>query len=332
MAPVAEPSATCAPEGATAGASSGSQIGAAVHEGPQREPFASVRPLAGIELILADALTWMSQRDENSVHAIVTDPPYALVEYDERDLGKLRKGSGGVWRIPPSFDGSQRGPLPRFTALNARERERLGTFFKAFAFQSRRILVPGGHLVIAANPLLSTTVFAACETSGFEMRGTLVRIVKTLRGGDRPKNAELEFPDVSVMPRSSWEPWGLLRKPLSEATVAANLRRWGTGGFRRVGPDEPFRDLFECAPARASEREHAPHPSLKPQKLMRHIVRGVLPLGKGLVYDPFAGSGSTLAAAAHLGLEALGTERDALYFEMASKGIPRLAALKTAAC
>lgn len=286
--------------------------------------FASVSPMAGVELVLADALQWMSQRDEHSIHAIVTDPPFALVEYEDKDHTKMRKGQGGVWRIPPAFDGSQRSPLPRFTVLTPKERERLNTFFKAFAFQAARVLVPGGHLVIAANPLMSTTVFAACETSGMEKRGELIRVVKTLRGGDRPKGAEDEFPDVSVMPRSSWEPWGLFRKPISEKTVAANLRRWGTGGFRRISGDEPFRDLFECAPARPQERSLAPHPSIKPQKLMRYIVRGVLPLGTGIVFDPFSGSGSTLAAAANLGLTAIGTERDPLYFAMASKAIKAL--------
>jgi site-specific DNA-methyltransferase (adenine-specific) len=290
-------------------------------------PFVSVAPVTGIELVLADALQWMAQRDENSVHAIVTDPPYALVEYEDKDHQKLRKGRGGVWRIPPSFDGAHRSPLPRFTVLTPADRERLNTVFKAFAFQASRILVPGGHLVIAANPLLSTTVFSACETSGMEKRGELIRVVKTLRGGDRPKGAETEFADVSVMPRSNVEPWGLFRKPISEKTVAANLRKWGTGGFRRISGEEPFRDLFECSPAGKQERALAPHPSIKPQKLMRYIVRGVLPLGTGVVYDPFSGSGSTLAAASHLGLTAIGTERDPLYFNMAAKAIPGLARL-----
>lgn len=290
--------------------------------------FARVSPVEGIDLVLADALQWMAQRDENSIHAIVTDPPYALVEYEDKDHAKMRKGKGGVWRIPPAFDGAQRAPLPRFTVLTPTDRERLNTFFKAFAFQAARVLVPGGHLVIAANPLLSTTVFAACETSGMEKRGELIRVVKTLRGGDRPKGAEVEFDDVSVMPRANIEPWGLFRKPISEKTVAQNLRKWGTGGFRRISADEPFRDLFECAPAGKNERDLAPHPSIKPQKLMRYIVRGVLPLGVGVVYDPFTGSGSTLAAAANLGLSAIGTERDALYFDMAATAIPKLARLK----
>lgn len=279
----------------------------------------------GIQLVLADSLQWMSQRDENSVHAIVTDPPYGLKEYEASDHAKLRAGRGGVWRIPPSFDGAQRAPLPRFTVLSAAEREALNTFFKAFAHQARRILVPGGHLIIASNPLVSSTTFAALESSGMEKRGELIRLVTTLRGGDRPKGAEAEFPGISVMPRSGWEPWGLFRKPISEPTVAANLRRWGTGGFMRTSDEEPFWDVFECAPARPNERELAPHPSLKPQKLMRHIVRASLPLGKGVVYDPFSGSGSTLAAAMALGYEAIGTERDPAYFSMATRAIPALA-------
>lgn len=292
-----------------------------------RIQFPSSHPAPNVELVFADAMQWMAERDDNSVHAIVTDPPYGLIEFDDGEHEKLRKGRGGVWRIPPSFDGSKRSPLPRFTVLTARDRERLTTFFSAFAFQAQRILVPGGHLVLASNPLVSSTTFAAIETSGLEKRGELIRIVKTLRGGDRPKGAEDEFPGVSVMPRSSWEPWGLFRKPISESTVAANLRRWGTGGFKRVSEDEPFRDVVEVAPAREAERSIAPHPSIKPQKLMRHIVAHVLPLNRGVIYDPFAGSGSTLAAAAHLGVKAIGTERDALYFAMASQAIPRLAAL-----
>jgi site-specific DNA-methyltransferase (adenine-specific) len=294
---------------------------------PEREAFPVAQPAPGIELVLAEALQWMAERDENSVHAIVTDPPYGLIEFDEREHSKLRKGKGGVWRIPPSFDGSKRSPLPRFTVLTPADRERLTSFFAAFAFQAQRILVPGGHLVIASNPLVSSTTFAAIETSGLEKRGELIRIVKTLRGGDRPKGSEVEFTDVSVMPRSSWEPWGLFRKRISEATVADNLRKWGTGGFKRLSAGEPFRDIVEAAPAREIERAIAPHPSIKPQKLMRHIVAHVLPLGTGVIYDPFAGSGSTLAAAAHIGVKAIGTERDALYFAMAAQAIPKLAAL-----
>lgn len=276
--------------------------------------------------LLGDAVRWLGEAPENSVHAIVTDPPYGMVEYDEKNHAKLRAGRGGVWRIPPSWDGAKRRPLPRFTVLSKEEVEGLYEFFTTVALGALRVLVPGGHLFIASNPLLSTMTFHAFQEAGFEKRGEVIRLVQTLRGGDRPKGAEEEFPDVTVMARSCWEPWGMFRKPFT-GTVAANLRRWGTGGLRRVSGNEPFRDVILCSPTRSREKEIAPHPSLKPQRFLRQIVRASLPLGLGIVYDPFAGSASTLAAAEAVGYHALGTDRDAHYFEMGYKAFDRLAGM-----
>lgn len=280
----------------------------------------------GTALAHMDALRWMEEAPEDSIHAIVTDPPYGLVEYEDKDHAKMRAGRGGVWRIPPSFDGAQRAPLPRFTVLTPDDRKRLEKFFGEVAQHALRVLVPGGHFLIASNPLVSSTVFAAIERAGFEKRGEVIRLVQTLRGGDRPKNAEKEFDGVSVMPRSAWEPWGLFRKPISEKTVAANLRRWGTGGLRRVSDEEPFRDVIRSSPTRGPERALSPHPSLKPQGFMRQVVRAMLPVGQGLVYDPFVGGGSTLAAAHRLEILSVGTELDAEYHASAVVGVPRLSA------
>ena len=268
-----------------------------------------------VTYIQADAAGWLAELPENSLHAVVTDPPYGVIEYNGVNQEKLRAGKGGVWRIPPSFDGAKRSPLPRFTVLSAEDRLALVVFFASLARDLARVLVPGGHILIASNPLLSSQAFVAFEAAGLEKRGEIIRLVQTLRGGDRPKNADKEFPDVSVMARSCWEPWGVFRKPC-EGTVAANLRKWGTGGLRRISDVEPFKDVIVCSPTRSAERMIAPHPSLKPQRFMRQIVRAALPLGDGIVYDPFAGSGSTLAAAEALGYTAIGTERDANYFNM----------------
>lgn len=277
--------------------------------------------------ILGDTIKWLSDLPPNSIHAIVTDPPYGIIEYNDKNHKKLRSGRGGVWRIPPSFDGSKRKPLPRFTILSTEEITQLHSFFSAIAFCMLRALVPGGHVVIASNPLLSTMTFHALQDAGFEKRGEIIRLVQTLRGGDKPKGAEEEFPNVSVMPRSCWEPWGIFRKPFS-STSAENLRIWGTGGLQRTSREEPFKDVISCSPTRGLEKTIAPHPSLKPQRFLRQIVRAVLPLGIGIIYDPFAGSGSTLAAGDALGLHSIGTDRDTEYFRMARSAFPRLAALQ----
>lgn len=276
--------------------------------------------------ILGDAIQWLAELPPNSIHAVVTDPPYGLIEYEDKDHDKLKKGKGGVWRIPPSFDGANRKPLPRFTVLSQDEIAGLYNFFGALAYGLQRALVPGGHIFIASNPLLSTMTFHAFQRAGLEKRGELIRLVQTLRGGDRPKGAEKEFSDVSVMARSCWEPWGIFRKPF-EGTAAENLRRWGTGGLRRISDDEPFKDVITCSPTRGREKEIAPHPSLKPQRFMRQVVRGALPLGIGIVFDPFAGSGSTLAAAEAVGYHAIGTDRDMGYFGLAREAFGPLSTL-----
>lgn len=182
-------------------------------------------------------------------------------------------------------------------------------------------------MIVATNPLLHHIVASAMSEGGLELRGSIARLTMTMRGGDRPKNAHEEFDEVSVMPRSQWEPWVVLRRPL-EGRVQDNLRKWKTGGFRRPSDDKPFGDVIKSAPTSAAERAIAPHPSLKPQDFMRQVVRGSLPLGEGIVVDPFAGSGSTLAAANAVGYESIGVEADPKFVRLAADAIPKLGSLR----
>ncbi|MGH9615831.1 MAG: DNA-methyltransferase, partial [Acidobacteriaceae bacterium] len=218
-----------------------------------------------------------------------------------------------------------------FTALNTKERTQLREFFAGWGKAMLRILRPGGHVLIASNAFLSQLVFSALIHGGLEFRGELIRVVRTLRGGDRPKNAEQEFPDVSSLPRGCYEPWGLFRKPfLPGMKVSDCLREFQTGGLRRYPDGLPFSDVLFSERTPRNEREIADHPSLKPQSLLRRLVYASLPLGKGIVLDPFSGSGSTIAAATAMGLSGLGIEKNAAYYEMSAAAAPRLAELKIA--
>lgn len=289
-----------------------------------------VGPVATVgkaKLYEADCFEWLASEPASSIHACVTDPPYGLLEYTEEEQEKLRRGRGGVWRIPPSFDGAKRAPLPRFTVLDEDDRMKLHAFFKKLGILLNRALVPGGNVVVASNPLLSHIVASAMSESGLEVRGQIVRLVMTMRGGDRPKNAHLEFPDISVMPRSMFEPWVVLRRPL-EGRVQDGLRYHKTGGFRRISSEKPFGDVIPSQKTPKRERELAPHPSIKPQSFLRQVVRAALPLGEGTVLDPFAGSGSTLAAANAVGYASVGIESDPKYVKLAKRAIETLGSLR----
>lgn len=278
----------------------------------------------------ADCLAWLASAPECSVEAIVTDPPYGLKEYTTKEQAKLRDGNrGGIWRIPPALNGHTRAPLPRFTVLSRQEKLDLARFFQTWGQSALRVAVPGAHLFIATNSLLSNVLYSALDDAGWEKRGEVVRLVQTLRGGDRPKNAEEEFPDVTVMPRSAWEPWGVFRKPL-DGRVQDTLRRWGTGGLRRFSDERPFTDVIPSERTPRRERDIVDHPSLKPQRFMRQLVRAALPLQHGRVLDPFMGGGSTIAAAEAVGYASVGVEIDAQYFALANEAIPKLAQLYAA--
>ena len=56
-------------------------------------------------------------------------------------------------------------------------------------------------------------------------------------------------------------------------------------------------------------------------------MRSALPLGDGILLDPFMGSGATVAAAVACGLTAVGVESNDDYFLMARRAIPALAKL-----
>ena len=64
---------------------------------------------------------------------------------------------------------------------------------------------------------------------------------------------------------------------------------------------------------------------------MRQLVYAALPLGEGIVADPFMGSGSTIAACEAVGYRGVGVERGADYYTQARNAVPRLAAVNARA-
>ena len=279
------------------------------------------------QAIHRDCFDWLRGCPQHSIHAVCTDPPYGLLEFTEKEVAKLRNGRGGVWRLPPMIGGSRRDPLPRFTVLNEAQKLELRRFFREWGQLLLPALVPGAHVCVAGHPMLQPLVQIAMAEAGFEIRPALLRLYYSFRGGDRPKNAEKEFPEVCVTPQGAYEPWMLFRKPIDQRTVAENLRRWRTGGLRRLTPDKPLPDTIPSGRTPNREEAISNHPCLKPQHFMRIVVRALLPLGEGTVLDPFMGSGSTLAAAEAVGYHSIGVELDAEYFRLAERAIPQLAAL-----
>ncbi len=131
---------------------------------------------------IADSLEWLQTQRGQSFHAVVTDPPFGIVEYSAKEFLKRRSGVGGIWRLPNSFDGANRNPSPRFTVLTEHDRMGILSFHLKLAPELFRVLVPGAHVMLASQCLVSHLVAQAFCMAGFEARGQIVRVVKTLRG------------------------------------------------------------------------------------------------------------------------------------------------------
>ena len=270
---------------------------------------------------------WLREQPIHSIQGVCSDPPFGIVEFLPHEMEKMRKGKGGIWRLPPNIGGSQRAPLPRFTTLSDKDLEHIQSYFHEFGEALIPVLAPGGHVFLAGTPMLQHLVQRGMAEAGFEVRGAMMRMYRGFRGGDRPKLAEKEFPEVCVTPRGTYEPWMLFRKPISERTVAMNLRKWGTGALRRINIDQPLPDTIQSGKTPKVEESISSHPTLKPQQLLRVLTRSLLPTGKGKILDPFCGSGSTIAACSAIGYESIGIEIDDLYFSELEKNISSLSKL-----
>ena len=171
-------------------------------------------------LLEGDSFRWLTRRADASIHAVVTDPPFGVVEYHPDQIEKRNNGAGGMWRLPQTYDGYTRRPMPRFTTLTTKHLHEISRFQGRLAPELFRVLVPGGHVMIATQTLLSHLVINAFVLVDFQLRGQIARTVNTLRGGDRPKFAHRR---VSQFIRGS---------ALCLGAVAAvqEAPRWGCAG------------------------------------------------------------------------------------------------------
>ena len=175
--------------------------------------------MTAFELHHQNCFDWLNKQAANSIEAVCTDPPFGIVEFLPHEVEKMRRGKGGVWRLPPSIGGSKRAPLPRFTTLDDKDLAHVYHYFKQFGECLFPVLTPGGHIFLAGTPMLQHLVQRGMAEAGFEVRGAVMRLYRGFRGGDRPKLAEKEFFDVCVTPRGAYEPWMLFREALIESIL-----------------------------------------------------------------------------------------------------------------
>ena len=115
-----------------------------------------------------------------------------------------------------------------------------------------------------------------------------------------------------VKHRLIWDKQGMAPGPVKMAFMTMDEEVYLLGeGFKATAP--PQRSVITTHEPRSLEVQRVGHPTPKPVGLMELLI-GRCP--KGVIADPFAGSGSTLVAARNLGRRAVGVELEERYCEI----------------
>lgn len=175
----------------------------------------------GVMLCAGDCVDVLKCIEAESIDASVTDPPYGLGR--EPDAVEMLK----AWIAGGHYDVRSKSGF-------------MGKEWDAFVPQPAvwkelfRVLKPGAHVLCFFGTRTYDLGVLAMRLAGFEVRD----LAAWLYGTGFPKSRNALKPAI--------EPIVLARRPLSEDTVAANVRRWRTGALNIDGCRVATTDQVHC--------------------------------------------------------------------------------------
>ena len=297
-----------------------------------KEAFQYKKHVAGV--IQEDSLVFLQKIPDKSVDLVLTDPPYFIDKMGanwNREKLKISQGKAKVV-----------GSMPVGMKFDPKQGVQLQAYLEGIFKECERILKPGGFLVSFSQARLYHRLAMAAENSGFEIRDmfawtyegqakafTQDHFVKKMDLSDEDKAqiiAKLggrKTPQLKPM----IEPMVFAQKP-KEGTFIENWLKHSIGLIdTSVQWNGKFPgNVMNCAKPNADERgDDNNHLTVKPQKVLQHLIEVLTPPG-AIVVDPFAGSSSTQLAALKAGRHALGCEREEEDFETSKRRLALLSA------
>lgn len=280
---------------------------------------------SNVELEHVDCRVGMQKVQDNQVSLILTDPPYFIDGMGENwDSKKLHK------RVKPGVIGS----IPAGMKFSVDQGKDLQKFLYPIAKEWKRILRPGGFCMVFSQNRLVHRCAIALEDAGFEIRDILLWNYE----GQAKAFTQEHFVRKSNLPAQEKErlieklggrktpqlkPNGemiVLAQAPRQGTFVENWDNWETGLIDVADPYLKHSGFPGTVIRVPKTRERFGHLTAKPVGLLRHLIR-IFSAPGSLVFDPFAGSGSTGVAAKREARDFLGFEIEE---EMANRAMKRL--------
>lgn len=268
-------------------------------------------------LINQDSLIKLDTFADNSIDAIITDPPYGIThldkEFDKQTLDNTAK-SGGI------FTGMTMGGMKFDNNQNKSTCEFLLPFFQ----KSLRVLKPGAFCIVFSQGRLVAGVMNALIEAGFEIREQMFWRKPSAKPNQQTpwkKNSKnKDFTNRVVFgPGKVIEPFIIAQKPI-EGSYSENYLKYHTG---LVNKELATTTVFEEAAPSKDEKQGLQHPTIKPIKLMERIIETFTEENQ-TVLDIFNGSGSTGIAALNKNRNYIGIELNKQYYEESLARFQRL--------
>lgn len=255
-----------------------------------------------------DSLNILDKLADNSIDAIITDPPYGIThldkEFNSEVLDKTAK-SGGI------FAGMTMGGMKFDNNQNKQTYDFLLPFFQ----KSIKVLKPGAFCIVFSQGRLVAGVMDALIATGFEVREQMFWRKPSAKPNQqtpwKKTSKNKDFTDRVVFgPGKVIEPFIVAQKPI-EGSYSENYLKYHTGLVNR---ELATTTVFEESAPDKNEKKGLTHPTIKPIKLMERIVE-VFTEQDQIVLDMFNGSGSTGIAALNLNRNYIGVEINKKYYE-----------------
>jgi site-specific DNA-methyltransferase (adenine-specific) len=276
-------------------------------------------------ILHGDALQLLKGIPDQSVHLVITDPPYFIdgmgEDWDKSQLETRARKAGVV------------GSLPVGMKFDPAQSKAFYTFMLPVAQHAMRVLKPGGFFIAFSQARLYHRLAAAAEDAGFEIRDMLAwnyegqakafsmnHFIKKMKLSDDEKTRLLGRLGGRKTPqlKPQMEPMILAQKP----RIGTFVENWLQHEAGLVDTSQSLDGKFPgnlmavAKPSREEKGAGNEHLTVKPTALMGHLIALFSAPGQ-LVLDPFAGSGTTGVSALRAGRDFIGMEIEREYVAIA---------------